>query len=472
MAARKSSHKVKRAFHNFTVAVTGRYAVSLPIFLLVIPFGFAIGLEREFQLNPTFPATHAALNVTFGFFTSFLYIFIAQATLLKNRKKTPQPLWRCIFVWFTTGLVQGLSTAIYAHLAFNLAWDLPMRLSMTTFYIGSALALVSFYFGTIERRRVEDIALQRLESLLSVDQGEMAFAEESSRSQALHMLQQVLKPQIEKLQKLTVALRSSDGREAKELAALSQEIAAAIENEADEIQGREKGGSLKSQLQRGRESLLSGLFPHELSVRISVLLMAFGSFTGQFPRNGLDGVLAGFIGTALIAIVLIFLSKIVKRHLGPERRTYIFLAYLCVFLSQSTWTYLQPSFGFHLQSPYNPFYSGAKTLWGVYIASIVSTLIVQTSGNLDKSKSENERLREEISFLVKEQEILDKHLQTTRFGTLQGKISGVIMALQLIDASSENVAYQIRRDELIENAISLLNDALSEIEKLGQNSAL
>ena len=67
--------------------------------------------------------------------------------------------------------------------------------------------------------------------------------------------------------------------------------------------------------------------------------------------------------------------------------------------------------------------------------------------------------------------MLDQHLYSTRFGTLQGKISGVIMALQLIEASSRNSEFYTKREALISNAYNLLDDALREIEALGNSNA-
>ena len=471
MATGQSCGEVKNAFHNFKVSVTGRYAVSLPVFLLIVPFGFLVALEREEQLNPTSPTSHSVLSVTFGFFACFLYIFIAQATLLKDRKKAPQSLWKCFFVWYSTGLVQGMGAAIYAHFAFGLDWDLRMRLSMTTFYIGTALSLISFYFGTIERRRIEDQALQSLEQLLAIDQGEMVSTDAEARSQALSVLKKVLKPQIEKLQALIISLKNSDGNQAQELKAISEEISQAIDNEANAVQRNRNIKAKAATDKKRRISFLSGIFPRNLSVRISVLLIAFGSFTGQFPRNGVDGVVAGLIGTLLIAIVLIILSKLVKSHQDHNRRTYILLSYLTVFLTQAIWTFFQGDLGFELRNPYNPLYSATKTLYGVYIASIVSSLIIETTRSFENSKNQSEILRGEIAFLAREKEILDQHIHATRFGTLQGKISGVIMALQLIDATTKNSQHENRREELIENANALLSDALREIEELGKASA-
>jgi hypothetical protein len=202
-----------------------------------------------------------------------------------------------------------------------------------------------------------------------------------------------------------------------------------------------------------------------------VLLIAFGAFTGQFPRNGWEGVLAGELGALIIGAVLFVLSKIVKRNEGNGRRIFLLASYLLVFLTQTVWTYLQPHVGFELNDPYNPIYSAVKTLYGVYVASIISSLVIDTSHRLAVTRSDSDTTREQIAFLTQEKEALDQHLYATRFGTLQGKISGVIMALQLIEASSKNSEFYSKRETLITNAHNLLDDALREIEALGNSNA-
>lgn len=462
---------MRAAFHNFKIAVTGRNAVSLPTFLLLVPFGLMVALEREKQFNPEIPLSKSLLITVAGFFASFLYLFIVQATLLKNRKKAPQQLWKCLFAWYSTGIMQGLASACYAHYAFGLLWELPERTLMTPFYIGTGLALVAFYFGSIDRRRVEDQALQSLEHMLAVDKGEMVTSDAKARLNAQSVLENLLKPQIEKLQMLIGNLNSSDGAHVSELTSASKELLAATQVEADSVlRSRElESGSKKVKLKR--ISLLSGIFPHELSVRVSVLLIAFGAFTGQFPRNGWEGVLAGEIGALIIGLVLFLLSRVVKRSEARNRRTFLLSSYFLVFLTQAIWTHLQSTIGFNLAHPYNPFYSATKTLYGVYVGSIISSLVVDTSKRLSVARDQSDVVRQEIAYLTREQEALDQHIYTTRFGSIQGKISGVIMALQLIEASGQTSEFYSKRKELMRNAHNLLNDALREIEALGGANA-
>lgn len=462
---------MKRAFERFKDAATGRWAVALPIYLITVPFGAMVAIERESAFNKGFPLSHHVLITTAGYLASFLYLFTMQATVLKNRRIQPQALWKCIFVWYSTGSVQGLASGFYAHQTYGDGWHLAVRVGMPTFYTGSALALIAFYFGSIERRRIEDEALRRLDGLLSIERGELVATDALVRSQAHAALDGQLRPQIEKLQFLLADRDLSDQAAIGALVKRSEEISSALDRQADLI--------LQSRVIRGEEkasdskpiTYLSNIFPNNLSVRISVVVIAFGAITGQLPRNGLAGVIAGTSGALFMGLLLLGLSRIVKRMHQTGRVTFLVFSYVVVFLGQALWTYLIPKIGFTLNDPYPPFYSAIKTLYGVYIASIISTLIIETSTRREKSKELSERTLGDLTYLAREQEILEHHLFTTRFGTLQGKISGAIMALRLLDSAAKSSEFAQKREFLLSEAEKLLNDALIEIQELGALSA-
>ena len=152
--------------HKFRYAATGRWAVSLRTYLLVFPFGYVVSTERELIYNPT-SLSRAALIALAGELVSFLYLFIAQNLFLGDRKNSLQPIWRCIFVWSSTGFVRGLCVAAYAHWAFGYDWLFLQRIPSATGYTTIGMALAATYFGTIERRRTEYQALISVGELLA-----------------------------------------------------------------------------------------------------------------------------------------------------------------------------------------------------------------------------------------------------------------------------------------------------------------
>jgi len=90
---------------RFKYAATGRWAVSIRTYLLIFPFGYLVSVERELLLNQVSLSKAAGIALA-GELASFLHLFLAQEIFLSRRREELQSVWRCFFVWITTGLVR------------------------------------------------------------------------------------------------------------------------------------------------------------------------------------------------------------------------------------------------------------------------------------------------------------------------------------------------------------------------------
>jgi hypothetical protein len=133
---------------------------------------------------------------------------------------------------------------------------------------------------------------------------------------------------------------------------------------------------------------------------------------------------------------------------------------------QYVFNLLQPRLGFVLDNPYTPWYSGLKSVYGVYVASIIASLLVNTGREFDGAQIKGSNLRDAIQVLSLRNEVIDQSIFDTRFGTLQGKIAGVTMALHLMDTQSLGQISASRKKELLESANELLGESMHTIESL------
>jgi hypothetical protein len=85
---------------------------------------------------------------------------------------------------------------------------------------------------------------------------------------------------------------------------------------------------------------------------------------------------------------------------------------------------------------------------------------------LSKSVATHSQLVSELRELNHEQRLLRIHVAATRYGTIKGKIAGVSMALQLVASESTKNATISLQNELLTDAINLLNEANEEIKKM------
>jgi len=110
---------------------------------MVFPFGYLTSIEREQQLH-NISVSHAAGIALGGELVCALYLFIAQALLLGNRKNQLQPLWRVVFVWISAGLIRGVFTACNARWGSGYDFDFGQRVPAAAIYTALAMALTAF----------------------------------------------------------------------------------------------------------------------------------------------------------------------------------------------------------------------------------------------------------------------------------------------------------------------------------------
>jgi hypothetical protein len=140
------------------------------------------------------------------------------------------------------------------------------------------------------------------------------------------------------------------------------------------------------------------------------------------------------------------------------------LGYIGAFAMQAFYNLIQPKLGFDLNYPYEPWYSGLKTLYGVYIASVIATLITAVEGTFKGIDESGKTLRDSVESMAIQNIAIERSLLESQFGTLQGKIAGVTMALHLMN--SMGTVSEEKKSELLSGANELLKDSLVTLNKM------
>ena len=462
------SDKLKQGANKFKLAATGRWAISARTYVLAVPILILINMERENLLNPGDVSRSLAICIT-GELVSWLFLYIAHLTLLKDRRKRQQSISRCLLVWFGAGVIKGVAFILYATLVFGLKPDYPERMVLPTIFTGMIGALLAFYFGSIDQRQIENNALKTIDKFLDVQLQELYTAEQKARVEAVKSIQVSLAPEISNLrntaQELNIDYSKSEYRDAlHEILRQSRALEVRIEEESKKLSVMPLWQN-NLNLVDGKRSIFFGVVPQVISVRTSAVVLTLGMLSGQIPRNGPIGVASGLVGTALIITILAILRKISKRLLGTKLLIIIAASYPIVILLQVIHTaYLSPViFDFDLPNPYSPWYAALKTIYGYYLASIVAGLIITNSEKLRSSRNLHERLKNQMAITNSNQQLLSEHILRTRFGTITGKIAGVSMALQLILNNSSNTADEGASNKILTGAIQLIAEASEEI---------
>jgi len=460
---------VKEALERFKVASTGRWAISARTYVLTVPFAILMNMERENQLNPGNASRSIAICMA-GELASWLFLFISHTTLLKHRRERQQRFSKCVFVWFGAGAVKSAVFILYSINVFGLEPDITVRTFMPTLFTGVSAGLLAFYFGTIDRRRIENSALITVDSYLRAEKIELDALDRIARVEAVKSLRSGLEPEIVHLRSVASGLSNQlDNTKSKdeinEILELSRDLEDRIEREALKLSEKK---SVRSGIEDVEPNvpIYFGFVPRVISVRTSAVVITLGMFSGQINRNGLIGVVSGFVGTALLVIVLLALRKISLRLRGTTVAIAIIASYPIVFLTQVIYVNdLSPAF-FELPNPYLPWYSAVKTIYGYYLASIVSGLIIGNTDKLMASREVHDDLQSQIKTLNRQQDLISQHILETRFGSIKGKIAGVTMALQLILNEDFSPSSANLQSNMMSGALQLLTEAQQEVELL------
>jgi hypothetical protein len=462
---------VKELLNKFRIAVTGRWAVSFPTSVLTIAVGVVFAIERESLLVPD-QLNSRLLIIACGELIAALYLFTVQSLLLGSRKTKQQKIAVCVFVWFSTGVIRGTSAAFYAHFALKLDFEFLTRISYATLFSGFTLAALAFYAGSVEKNQIENKALRSLTDFLEHDEAELTENEINERTEALEEIKRSILPKAQQVQELAKGLENEDLIASKEtlqiLRRQSEQLALSIENERKSL--------IRHQLERDeaheyagiRVTFFTGLFPKTISVRITMLVFVFGALAAQLPRNGLAGGKFAVIDGIVIMIMLFIFSRISRRLNGTPLILIYPIAYGAVF----TWQFLllkyQKEIGFDLMNPNQPIAGALKTLVNVYVPSVIASLITDSSRENEALTSESKNIRARVKSLSKTTEQLKNKVVAARFGAIQGKISGVIMALQIMQDTEEPRSEITGSNKFLLQTIKLLDEAIVEIGNLGR----
>ena len=460
---------MKDAFTRFRYASTGRWAVSIRTYSAIIyPFGFLTSIERE-QLFHTIGIAQAATIAFAGEIAACLYIYILQATLLRGRYEQLQPLRRCAFVWVSAGVVRGFFTACYGFWVYGFALNFSSRIVPSTFYTAFAMMVAAFYFGSIERKRIEIKAMNSLGKMLSQEQKELSGIQKDLSAQFLEVLDKELLPQAEVLrdqisQALISQPQSENNHIFEELQIKGNELSSALEIQLQKFMGAKSKTNTES-FEEAQFSYWFALIPRTVSIRLTFILLLLGSASGQFPRNGLGGVLSGILATFIIVAYLLPFSFLFKRT-NFSRVILLTASFGGVFLLQYFYVIMQSTVLTSLERPFEPWYAGLKTMYGVYLASVIASLMIQIGYSHKGVVEGSLNLQKGIQSLTKNNSGLESSNFEARYGVLQGKITGVTIALHLLNSKSLGEISESRKQELLFNANSLLTQSIASIKNL------
>ena len=448
----------------------------MPSMLLYLPISFIFALEREFALAPGNFSDQLKI-VLAGELTSFLFLHISSLTLLRNRKFKQQSLFLCVFVWATTGVIRGFFAEFYATSILGFESHAVLRILVSVLFSTLGLALAAYSFGSIYELETKKAALRSLNGFISSENIGLNAEQIAMKEEAIITLQQTLIPKVIQLQRLTAGLKKYE---------LSQPLALALfslEEQAHRLvyQMRVNLDNLES-IPNPRSGVVSRIFstsrttlnfwPNLISVKLSFSVLLIGGVVVQFGRNTIIGALCSILGSVISVVTLLVFDRISKRIVISRRSLVVASALFTVYVFHYLYSSRIVPALFDLARPLDPWYSATKVTLGVYFASLFLSFLKADSLLLKTMSNESTNSRVILDLKSSKNKLLDVVNTTTNQGELQGHISGVIMALNLLTKDEDTFLSSKDPSGIINNANTLLSNAIAEIQNLSVKDLL
>jgi hypothetical protein len=207
-------------------------------------------------------------------------------------------------------------------------------------------------------------------------------------------------------------------------------------------------------------------------VKLSFLFLSIGGVVVQFGRNIFAGAISSLLGSIGSLVILVLFDRIVKRATKSRGSILVVAAYISIFILQYFYSSQLVPYLFDLAQPFDPWYSAVKVTFAVYLASLFTSFLKEDAILLQTMSSESENSRVILDLKSSKNELLDVVNTTTNQGELQGHISGVIMALNLLTKDEDTFLSNRDPSGIINNANALLSNAIAEIQNLSVKDLL
>ena len=461
---------MKAWLQHFKLVSTGRTAVSMPSMVLYLPLSFIFALEREFALAPN-NLNNQLKIVLAGELTSFLFLHISALTVLKNRKLREQNLFLCLMVWVMTGVIRGFFSEFYASSVLNYQSYTSNRILTSVLFSTLGLAFAAYSFGSIYAIDTKKSALRSLNGFILSENADLNAKQSAMKEEAIITLQQSLVPKVIQLQNLTSGLKKIDTSDAL------QQSLHSLEEQAQHLayQMRVNLDKLES-IPNPRTGVTSRLFilsknspaiwPTKLSVKLSILFLSIGGVIVHIGRNSISGVLSSLFGSVIIGGALLIFERLLQKAKSDLKQFLFISTFISVFAIQYFYASRLVPEVFKLDQPLNPWYSSAKIVFAVFLASSFLSYLDRDTSILKSMIDQSSSSREVLNLQKNRYEILEATNTSTNQGALQGQISGALLSLNLLTKDEDLNLTRLNAADIIDNANILLTNAILEIKKL------
>jgi signal transduction histidine kinase len=412
--------------------VGGRYAISLAVFLIGLPFwmtGFVLN-ERATYSSPEAAAQVIIISLV-GHAVMGAVLLIAHLTVARNRARKPVPLIIISLVWSVAAMARIL-VIVYSFERAGLANDVPLEARLA---VSALIAITSFGLGSYglealgrfrdERARILSDLIHS-EEQLGAHRAAVASMKEALESRVDSRLRESQDFSTQSLDRLETALtnRTDAVLALEELRSLSEDTWRTV---SQELWAKAPGTSPSIKVMEMLNLFVrSDPFRVPFIVTGSFFLFALGYSRAFDPLMGFV-ITVSFLG-AIVPLALVFNSILRRVPVLPKTLFFLFLAVVLF----SSWPLLAVAAVFGVETTE---VAQVVSLHAITMAITVLTAVFPTVGRASQGILDNLSKSFDAATLEKlhiesQLDIASKKLASRLHGDIRGNFLASVLALQ------------------------------------------
>ena len=450
----------------FEERLTGRWAISFWQWLLCAPLSIYSAHDRIAKLSELSSKEALVISVLNIAFSGIAY-FIASEFILKKRYVTPQSLERIFFSYVFISIFTSLLEMATSALLFNQPPLLGTQFLTPIFPNFVALVATATLISELSDSSLKIRKVSNLSQELLLNDEAINLELEKEKTELISRIENLLIPQLNKVRLALESAKLSTSRADKLVAieAIEEFANDSVRTFSHELYAKEISNFEPPKvLADKRAKISSEIYQPYISIKLVIIFGVLIGGSQHLSLNGIKGLLYDIGAISTITLVGI-ISNIVMREINRslvEVKYLFFLLHLFLVggVSAMFFKYLQDDI-FNLEFKYDTGQVIYRNVINVLISSAIVTLVEGRKELASRTELLNTQIGSQL--ITRRLLLVDlrERIASIIHGQIQGRLSGIALALRLQDQESMDR----KKEEEIANLLTLVEEELRSILK-------
>ena len=450
----------------FEERLTGRWAISFWQWLLCAPLSIYSAHDRIAKLSELSSKEALVISVLNIAFSGIAY-FIASEFILKKRYVTPQSLERIFFSYVFISIFTSLLEMATSALLFNQPPLLGTQFLTPIFPNFVALVATATLISELSDSSLKIRKVSNLSQELLLNDEAINLELEKEKTELISRIENLLIPQLNKVRLALESAKLSTSRADKLVAieAIEEFANDSVRTFSHELYAKEISNFEPPKvLADKRAKISSEIYQPYISIKLVIIFGVLIGGSQHLSLNGIKGLLYDIGAISTITLVGI-ISNIVMREINRslvEVKYLFFLLHLFLVggVSAMFFKYLQDDI-FNLEFKYDTGQVIYRNVINVLISSAIVTLVEGRKELASRTELLNTQIGSQL--ITRRLLLVDlrERIASIIHGQIQGRLSGIALALRLQDQESMDR----KKEEEIANLLALVEEELHSILK-------